>query len=1049
MTRPPSWNRLESLLDEYLDLSDESRRERLRELDRHDPETARSIRDALDLETDSPGIEHIGALLESVGNESETRSSSSATPQPDTIGPWKLTELIASGGMGDVYRATRADGEFEATAALKRLRVHVTSATAHDRFLRERQVLSDLRHPHIAGLLDGGVDTRGAPYFVMEFVDGRPITTHCDEARLSLRDRLRVFNQVTQAVAAAHSQLVVHRDLKPPNILVTTDGNAKLVDFGIAKLLDDSTDVTVTASHERVLTPRYAAPEQLLGGEITTATDVYGLGVVLYELLSGCRSLSDEELQRALLVGAAVPDPPKMSAAIVRLDPTEIATIADQRRTTPRGLVRELRGDLDEIVAKALRPDPTDRYPTVAALAEDLHRAQNSEPVEAHRGSWPYRIRKQWVRHRVAATALILVLVSLSVGLGVALAQAREARTAHRQAAAINRFLTEELLGSADPRAAGGRELTVRDVVNRTSRELGATVRNEPEVEASIRKTLGEVWTRLGSFEQARFELDTARALAGGNPAQMAQLSPAYAELLYAEGRFAEARAEAESAVVSLMKTTGHESLDTIKAKVMMGRLIDGDGDPIEAEVALRDAIELLDRHHPEESAARAAARYELAAVLRHQGRRIEALEILQAALRVQRQHLGPDHPDVARTLETLAESLSFMEWHDEAEDAARESQHIVHDVYGATHWRSSRGAYVLAKVLVRANRIEEATRIAESTLAWIVPEFGDDHIETVILRNVLASLARRAGDDEKATMFYRASLEGADRGLGSAHDTTMMVRRNLSDHLARLGHGEESLQLARIVTNHGLEAAKADQPDPMYLAKVSYFLSDSRFDEGRDFDAALALAERAVEVSNGRWYYPWVTLSKAYSRLGKLDEAITAERRAVSLPDGLHFAGQERYLIELYSEKGDFSTAEGFLREHLQRREAVRAADDPLLGHSRALLGRVLLAQGRLDEAARELRGAQAQYDLGLDETHEWRVPMLSDLGATLMARNTLDGAEEALGRAYQLATTVSGHRMSEELELIERRLEELERAQLKNSRPPHPGASATTPAP
>ena len=1048
MMKPTDWNHLESLLDEFLDFPEAELGRRLDMLDREHPDDARAIRDALDLEAEMPGIEHMGALIEAAGG-GDNGEIDHGQPHPDTIGPWKITELIASGGMGDVYHARRVDGEFEATAALKRLRIHVTSPTAHDRFRRERQVLSDLSHPHIAGLLDGGVDTHGVPYFVMEYVDGRPITVHCDEAKLPIDDRLTVFDQVTDAVAAAHRQLVVHRDLKPPNILVEANGTAKLVDFGIAKLLDTPADVTVTATHERVLTPRYAAPEQLLGGEITTATDVYGLGLVLYELLSGCCPRSDDELRRSLLVSALVPDPPRMSATVARLDPAEATKIAACRGTTMRGHLRELRGDFDEIIAKALRPDPADRYPTVAALADDLRRARNREPVEAHRGSWFYRLRKRWARHRVAATTFGLIVLSLGVGFGVALIEARAARTAQHQAAAINRFLTEELLGAADPRVARGRELTVREIVSRTSRDLPATMDGEPLVEASIRQTLGEVWTRLGSFEEAREELTRARELATGDPVVTARLSAAFAELLFAEGKFPEARAEAAQAVEELSRTTGSTSLDTIRAKIRLGRMIDGDGDPIRAEIVLSDAMELLDHHRPDAGDALAEAGLELASVLRHQGRRIEGIEHLRTALVLQRATIGSDHPDVARTLEKMAELLSFLDWHDEAEDTARESLEICQTVFGPVHWRSSRSAFVLAKVLGYAGRNDEAYELAETTLETILPVFGPEHPETVDLRNALAVFSERRGDSEQAVERYREALAGAERGLGRDHDTTMMIRRNLSNQLAHVGSSEESLELAKMVADIGLKAAMADRPDPMYLAKISYFLSSAELEEARDLDTALALALRSVEVSQGRWYYPWVTLADAHYERGDLEKAIAAQQRALSLPDGLHYSRNERELVEMLMEKDDLRGAEGFLRAHLLRRQSVRAEDDPLLGHSMALLGRTLLAQGRSQEARQELERALAQYDLKLEKDHEWRIPVQSDLGAALMDLDAADEASEHLEWAYELATRASGSSNSRELQLIQQRMDEIDTADPTTRGDPPPGATAATPAP
>ena len=1045
MTQPTDWKRLESLLDEFLDLPEGEFERRLEELGREHPEDARAIRNALDPEAKMPGVEHMGALIAAAGGDGEDQHAADYQ-HPSTIGPWEITELIASGGMGDVYRARRADGEFEATAALKRLRFHVTSQTAHDRFRRERQVLSDLSHPHIAGLLDGGVDTNGVPYFVMEFVDGRPITTHCDEARLSIDDRLSVFDQVTGAVAAAHRQLVVHRDLKPPNILVESDGTAKLVDFGIAKLLDTPPDINVTATHERVLTPRYAAPEQLLGGEITTATDVYGLGLVLYELLSGCRTTSDEEIRKAILVGNALPDPPRMSMALGRLQPADAEAIAEQRGTTRRRLIGEIRGDLDEIVAKSLRPDPADRYPTVYAMAADLRRARDSEPVEAHRGSWPYRMRKRWARHRVAATALSLIILSLATGLWIALVQARAARTAQHQAAAINRFLTEELLGAADPRIAKGRELTVREIVNRTSRDLSATVGDEPLVEASIRQTLGEVWTRLGSFSEAREELTLARELATGDPVATARLSTAFAELLYAEGKYPEARSEAEQAMEELQATTGPKSLDTIRARIRLGRMIDGDSDPIQAEIVLIEAVDLLDQHWPGEGAVKAEARLELASVLRHQGRRIEGLEHLRTAIELQRATIGSDHPDVARTLEKMAELLSFLDWHDEAEETARESLEICQSVYGPVHWRTSRAAFVLAKVLSYSNRTDEAFDIAETTLETVLPVFGPDHEETITLQNALAVFSERRGDSLRAVEYYRAALQGAERGLGPVHDTTMMIRRNFSDQLARIGFDDESVMLAREVADIGLKAAMADRPDPMYLAKISYFLSAAELEEARDLDTALALAQRAVEVSQGRWYYPWVTLADARYGLGDLDKAIEAQQRALSLPDGLHYERTERELVEMLMEKGDLEAAERFLRAHLRRRLEARGEDDPLIGHSMALLGRTFLAQERFLDARQELQNALAQYDRQLDKDHRWRIPLHSDLGAALMHLGSVDEASDSLELAFELATWPGRPPNGRELELIKRRLDEIEAAAEATLEVRPPGATGAT---
>lgn len=1047
------WDRFEALLDELLDLPEPEREARLAALERERPEEARAAREALSPPDAAPSLESLGALVEaSASNDAPTTDE---PPLPAAFGPWRPVERIASGGMGDVWLVRRADGEYETTAALKRLRAYALSPALRERFLRERQLLAQLHHPHIATLLDGGVDETGVPWFVLEYVDGAPITAHCDVGRLSIAARLELFDQVADAVTAAHQRLIVHRDLKPDNILVARDGRVKLVDFGIAKPLDGPLDGGRTATVERVLTPRYAAPEQLAGGEVTTATDVYGLGVVLYELLSGGRPLSDEALERSLRTGAPPPDPPRMSAAFRRLDAAMAETLAARRDTTARALARELAGDLDEIVAKALRPDPADRYPTVASLADDLGRARRAESVEAHRGSSLYRARKFWLRHRLAVTAFAAVFASLALALTISIAKTREARLAERRAAAVNRFLTDELLGAADPGTARGRDLTVREVVDRAGRAADHAFADEPAVETTVRRTLATVSARLGDTERAQRELAAGRALlarGGGDRGERARLARAAAEIALAEGRFDVARAEAETAVRDLRAAVGERDSETLRARILEGKILADDGDVLEAERRLRAIVAELDGEHAGEPALRAGARVELAAALKAQGRRDEALAALLEAADLQRAALGDDHPDLAQTLEQMAHIYGWIGRPEEAEAAARRALAIERQVFGPAHWRSLRGAGFLAEALQRAGRLDEARREAARALADAAPALGDDHPEVAGLRNTLANLALRTGDLDTAEDQYRAALAGAERGVGPAADLTMMIRRNFSNFLAVHGDREESLQLGRRVRELGLVGAAADRPDPMWLANVAWFLARAELPEARDLDAALALAEKAVESSHGRWYYPWVALSEVRFRRGELDAAIDAELRAVALPDGLHLPGEDRYLVDLLTRRGDLARAERFLREQLERRRAARPADDPILGQTEALLGRLLLAEERPVEAIESLRAALAQLDLRAPADSELRIPAWSDLGAALAAAGRPDEAAEALRRAARLAATAHGDHVDAERRKIAERLAALgpaAGADVTAAAPVTPGGVGARPAP
>ena len=1007
-------------------------------------------------DTGVPGLERFGALVDSVAALGLEDPSLPPNPLPEGFGPWKPVERLGGGGMGEVFLVRRADGEYEALAALKRLRANLLSPTLRERFVRERQLLADLHHPHIATLLDGGVDSEGIPYFVLEYVDGRPITDFCDAGSVEIPQRLGLFTQVTDAVTAAHQRLIVHRDLKPDNILVGARDGVKLVDFGIAKLLDDPADAGRTATHERLLTPRYAAPEQLSGSAVTTATDVYGLGIVLFELLSGCRPLDDDAVQLALRSGAVLPDPPRMSVAFGRLDPDSAENAARNRGTNVRALSRTLRGDLDEIVAKALRPDAADRYPTVASLAADLARSARSESVEAHRGSTLYRLRKFWTRHWLPASTVTAVFAALAIALLVSVVKTEEARIAERRAAAINRFLSEELLGSADPGTTRGRDLTVREVLDRASRGAGAAFAAEPGVEESVRRTLGALSARLGDTERAHEQLAAARALldrAGADRGERARLAQANAELAFAEGRFDLARAEIEAAAAGLGAVLGEDASETLQARIFAGRILVDDDDVLEAERSLRDVVARLDHRHADLPVLGASARVQLASALKAQGRRDEALAELVEASQLQQIALGADHPDFAQTLEQMAHIYSWIGRFAEAESAARRALEIDHQVFGVGHWRSLRGAAFLAEVLVRGDRPEEARKEATAALASAAPTLGDGHPEVVSLRNTLAVLATRAGDFDQATALYRAALSGAERTLGPAADLSMMIRRNFSNFLAQHGSTDESLALAQEVRALGVEAAAGERPDPMYLANVAWFLATAELPAGRDLDAALELARRAVDGSRGRWYYPWVALSEVRARRGELEEAIAAELRAVSLPDGLHLPGEDRYLVDLFSQRGDLEGAERFLRQQLERRSAVRPAGDPLLGHTRALLGRVLLGQNHLPEAERLLRDALSSQNDGQASADEWRIPALSDLGAVLAAAGSSTEAGEMLRQAQRRASESAGAHAAEELALIDSRLAKwsagVAAKGVSDPRQGRPDAGAARPAP
>jgi serine/threonine protein kinase len=436
------WRRVEALFAAVADLEPGERRERLAAARAGDPDLVREVERLLAHDGDAGAsiaaavagaAEHLagdaGRLAGAAGplaGDPRTLHDASAAPLPGgRIGPYRIERELGHGGMGTVCLAARDDDAYRKRVAIKLMRASVPAAL-RQRFLAERRILAALDHPNIARLLDAGTTESGEPYVVMEYVDGRPIDVHCDQGRLPTRDRLELFRKVCAAVQFAHRNLVVHRDLKPGNVLVTADGEAKLLDFGIAKLLDPAAPGAgpETGTTFRMMTPEYASPEQIRGEPVTTASDIYSLGVLLYELMAGRRPYrlktpQSGELERAILEQEAE----RPSAAVLRpAGPAGEAATAEAigraRSTSPSRLRRRLAGDLDNIVLMALSKEASRRYASVAQLAEDVGRHLDGLPVLARPATLTYRTRKFLRRHRagVAAAAAVVVLMTGLVG---------------------------------------------------------------------------------------------------------------------------------------------------------------------------------------------------------------------------------------------------------------------------------------------------------------------------------------------------------------------------------------------------------------------------------------------------------------------------------------------------------------------------------------------------------------------------------------------------------------------------------------------------------
>ncbi len=719
---------------------------------------------------------------------------------PSRLGPYQLFHLLGRGGMGSVYLAARVDGEYRKRVALKILRPGLDSPELARRFRRERQILAVLDHPAIARLLDGGT-IDGRPYLVLEYVEGRPLDRWCREEKPSLARRLALFEAICGAVAYAHQNLIVHRDLKPANILVTADGSPKLLDFGISKLLNPELSpltLAPTALGLEPMTPDYASPEQLRGAPITTASDVFSLGVLLFELLADRHPFRRPGQTRAALLRRIDEEEPERPSAAARANET-----SDDR---PAIAPRRLQGDLDAIVGKALRKEPHRRYASVAQLAEDLERYRAGAPVLAHKGTRGYRLRKWIGRHRIAvAAAATLVAVSLGFGALMAsnarsLARERDAAERARQRAEQVKKLLIELFEVSDPDRATGATITAREVLDRGVERLARPLGDPPEVRADLLNTVGTIHRRLGLLASAEPLLARALALrqkaaGGAGDLAVAESLHAFGELRGDQGRYPEARGFYERALaIRRRENDGAREADTLTALGVVLRKLDR---LPEAEATLERALELRRRTGPPGGLELAATENALAVVHAVGGRYDLARPLFEEVLAIRRRQLGPNRLEVGNAIENLA-LLEFAESDLEpAERHCRESLALRSRLLPAVHPSLAASYANLGEVLNQRGRYAEAAVWNRKAIEMRTRTNGPEHPLLALAYGSLGHSEAGLGHFEAARALHRKALDMSVRleGEGSAAAASSLY--SLADLLERTGRAAEARPLS------------------------------------------------------------------------------------------------------------------------------------------------------------------------------------------------------------------------------------------------------------
>lgn len=849
------------------------------------------------------------------------------------LGPYRLLEPIGAGGMGTVYRAERADDVYDKVVAVKVLRAGQSSPEAMMRFRAERRILADLEHPNIARLLDGG-EHDGVLYLAMEHVEGESIDTYAAQHALDLEARLRLVLAVCDAVRIAHQNLVVHRDLKPSNVLVTRDGRPKLLDFGIAKLLDPGareTDLAATVG-SGPLTPAYASPEQLEGRPITALVDVHALGMLLYELVAGRHPFADAAHSVGAMADAVRATTPLPPSSV----PRSAAALAGNRR---------LADDLDAIVGKAMRKDSAARYASVEALAADLRRAIGGFPVHARPISWVERVGRFVGRNRLAVTAwsaaaivLLVVLVVLVVQRADLLDQ-RQRLVHERNRAQTTADLLGDIFAAPDPAHARGRELSALGLLDRGVREVGWRLRAQPSVRADLLATIATSYLGLGAYAQARELLEEVLAddRRDGDDRRVAATLHRLAEVASLEGDYDAAGALAREALTLRRRSDTSERI--AESLLRLARIGEQRGDFASAEAHFEEAVALARREGSMPILARALSRYG------YLHKRLGRLEAAESALReatvVARGAWGENHPEQALALGDLALVLEARGEVDEAARLLRRAEAIQRRIFDGDHPHLATTLNNLGLVAAARGRIDEAESFYAQAIDMSQSVLPPDHPRLAARLHNLADLRVQAGRWEEAEALYRQALDMRRAVLGEADADTAATRNNLARALLAAGKHADAEAMYREALAASRAALGDEHPQ---VGIVLNNLARARQQAG-DLEAAESLYREAIGVQRRALGDDHVEVGVALYNLGNLQ-----------------------------IEHGDRARARRTLETAVNRLEAALGPDHLRVAKARLGLALLLLDLGE-DTTARDLASrARAVFERDLSEDDPWR---------------------------------------------------------------------------
>jgi len=766
----------------------------------------------------------------------------------ERIGPWRVVRLLGRGGMGTVYLGERDAGDVTLQAAIKIVAGSADSGDVVRRFRTERRILAALDHPGIARLLDGGATDDGLPYFALEYVEGVPLTEDVATRQLNLRGRLTLFLDVCAAVEFAHRRLVIHRDLKPGNILVGADGKPKLLDFGIARLLATTADTDAgpaTVTSRGWMTPAYASPEQLRGEPTSTATDVYALGLILHELLTGASVFTPGadpiDTARAKFEGTV----PRPSLAVLRA-----AQAGGRAAPETARLARALKGDLDTIVMQAIAAEPARRYATVAALAEEIERYLSGRPVLARPDTFRYRAGKFVGRHRAAVGIAAVSLLALTASLVLALLGQQRAERAEVEAranAATAERVSEFMVGLfsiSDPGESRGNAVTARELLDRGAERVTKELEAEPVVRARLRTVMARAYGELGLYDRQvpilESAIDDATRRAGAGSIETLSAVSRLSSAEMRRGRYAVARDLAERAVAGFDAAGPAGRLELARALSQAANCYQELGDLRRASTNLERSLAVrgtLPEQKPEDligilnnaailrwrlgelDAARPLYQRALDLAVATHGEdhpnvghtlnnmaimelsaknRDTARDLHRRVLALRRRLLAPDHPDIAESLNNLCDVELAREDNGAARAACEEALSIRRKVFTAPHPLIATTESNLGMALVRLAEPDLARQTLQSALGGFERSLGPTHMAVSYPLDGLSDLERSLGRKAEAERLLRRALTARENALGAGHAEVGQLRRKLAALLRELGRPDDADALLR-----------------------------------------------------------------------------------------------------------------------------------------------------------------------------------------------------------------------------------------------------------